>query len=481
MMVILTIESGQLIGHRVWLNVGQSVTVGRDTMSDWPVSSDSELSRKHLQVDCHADQILVRDLDSLNGTFVNEVRIKEHALQNGDWIRAGSTCLRVEIKDARPEMQLEVARSSVQEVESLSLEETDIRKVASYSSVVPAAVEEIDRDIATVRTVVVDFTHNGSKRTIWLRPGETLSFGRTDKADVATADSHMSGLHFQIACDSNECSVRDLNSRNGLFLNELQVRDGARIYDGDLVDAGSIRFSITVDGGRKPPATEFRTAFLEEQTRKGRQIDANFATYVRTDCASGLAAFCDLEGQPPASEVFRRIAKKLQPLLIIDPGKIESIYDVIAEDDTTSLVTWTPEAADFSPRIYIPPDPNLIADRLDSFWGADGMVCLFADEHSSESIHELGQLTKRTLPQRDDAEFPPQPILFAYYWPNVISILLEHDVDFSKNLFAQIEAVMIEADGDGAWKMFADSEFENNLSQIGLRAEQNDEDSEAAE
>ena len=476
MMVILTIESGQMTGHRVWLNVGQSITIGRDAMSDWPVPSDNELSRKHLSVECQAEQVVVQDLDSLNGVFVNEIQTKEQVVANGDWIRVGNTCLRVEIKDDRQEPQLVVERSTIRDIDALDLEETNVsREPSALSSVVPAAVEDVDQDLQSVNAIVVDYSHEASKRTIWLRPGESLNFGRTDDSDVAVGDPQMSGTHFRLQCDLHECSLRDLKSRNGLFLNELQVRDGARIYNGDTIVAGSTRFSITIDGGRKPPASELRTAYLDERIRKGRQINANFATYMKQDCPTDLTEFADLEGQPPATEVFRRIAKHLQPLLLIDPTRIETVYEVIPGEDTKPLLTWMPDATDFSPRIYLPSDPTRFADVVNSFWGLDGMVCLFCDKHSSETFERLSQLTKMTMPnaseaERPESEQPEQPALYAYYWPSVISVILANDSQFSQELFQDVEAVMVEADDTGAWKIFAKSGFEENLQKIGLQA-----------
>lgn len=52
---------------------------------------DSYAGRKHLQIHATEDGFALRDLGSTNGTFLNEVRVKEQALADADVIRIGGT------------------------------------------------------------------------------------------------------------------------------------------------------------------------------------------------------------------------------------------------------------------------------------------------------------------------------------------------------------------------------------------------------
>ena len=49
------------------------------------------VSRRHSQIDKEEDQFVIRDLDSLNGTFINDVPVKRRALQHGDRVRIGDS------------------------------------------------------------------------------------------------------------------------------------------------------------------------------------------------------------------------------------------------------------------------------------------------------------------------------------------------------------------------------------------------------
>jgi transcriptional regulator with GAF, ATPase, and Fis domain len=68
------------------------VSVGRSTSNSLYVP-DSQLSRRHCALVRIGDSVVLRDLKSLNGTFVNGVPIKERVLQDGDHIQIGQSVL----------------------------------------------------------------------------------------------------------------------------------------------------------------------------------------------------------------------------------------------------------------------------------------------------------------------------------------------------------------------------------------------------
>ena len=68
------------------------VSVGRSTSNRLYVP-DSQLSRRHCTFVRDGERVVLRDLHSLNGTFVNGVPIKERVLQDGDHIQIGQCVL----------------------------------------------------------------------------------------------------------------------------------------------------------------------------------------------------------------------------------------------------------------------------------------------------------------------------------------------------------------------------------------------------
>lgn len=72
--------------------IGTELVVGRSPGSGLVLADDKALSRRHFVVRQSGDAFRVQDVDSHNGTAVNEAkaRIREHALRDGDLILAGN-------------------------------------------------------------------------------------------------------------------------------------------------------------------------------------------------------------------------------------------------------------------------------------------------------------------------------------------------------------------------------------------------------
>jgi len=77
-----------------------SVVVGRAPTSDFPII-DPTISRRHAQILRQEDRILLRDLGSSNGTFVNGVRVESAELKPGDLVTFGKVMFRLEEVDRR--------------------------------------------------------------------------------------------------------------------------------------------------------------------------------------------------------------------------------------------------------------------------------------------------------------------------------------------------------------------------------------------
>jgi two-component system, NtrC family, response regulator HydG len=85
----LTAISGRLKGS-VFPIEALPVVIGRDTTATLCIA-DASVSRRHSQIEKEAEQFVVLDLESLNGTFINDVPVKRRPLQHGDRLRIGDS------------------------------------------------------------------------------------------------------------------------------------------------------------------------------------------------------------------------------------------------------------------------------------------------------------------------------------------------------------------------------------------------------
>jgi two-component system, cell cycle response regulator len=65
------------------------IIIGRSSKADIQVDQES-VSRSHAKIAC-GEEIVIRDLGSTNGTWVNDRQVEEHALRDGDLVKIGRT------------------------------------------------------------------------------------------------------------------------------------------------------------------------------------------------------------------------------------------------------------------------------------------------------------------------------------------------------------------------------------------------------
>jgi pSer/pThr/pTyr-binding forkhead associated (FHA) protein len=84
---VLVVKKGPLVGQRFALTRG-TITLGRDPGSDIFLN-DITVSRKHAKVDFDPPHFVIRDVGSLNGTYINGKRVEKSTLSQGDELQIG--------------------------------------------------------------------------------------------------------------------------------------------------------------------------------------------------------------------------------------------------------------------------------------------------------------------------------------------------------------------------------------------------------
>ncbi len=122
----LFVTIGPNKGQLFRLSVAETV-VGRDPQCQFQLT-DALVSRHHFRLafdECSADSgVTVSDLESVNGTFVNGVRLTASTkLNDGDDIRIGDTVLHFAARKlvANPALENQIHRQSEKYAQTLSL------------------------------------------------------------------------------------------------------------------------------------------------------------------------------------------------------------------------------------------------------------------------------------------------------------------------------------------------------------------------
>lgn len=94
--------SGKYQGGEFPLGDQQEIIVGRASDLDMVLVEDM-VSRRHARIACSEQQIVIEDLGSTNGTFVNGEKIKRTTLKEGDRVLIGTSILKVVSTDSAPQ------------------------------------------------------------------------------------------------------------------------------------------------------------------------------------------------------------------------------------------------------------------------------------------------------------------------------------------------------------------------------------------
>jgi len=84
---VLVVRSGEMTGARFTLN-NQLTRIGRNPESEI-LFDDITVSRSHAEISANEDGLIVRDLGSLNGTYVNRQIVEHSKLVHGDELQVG--------------------------------------------------------------------------------------------------------------------------------------------------------------------------------------------------------------------------------------------------------------------------------------------------------------------------------------------------------------------------------------------------------
>ena len=151
-----------------------------------------QVSRRHAQLDCSGGQCRLVDLQSSNGTFVNDRRVNEAVLSSGDRLRFGD----LELRYTGPERHADPGRTG-----GLWLEIDGVR----YP----------------------------------IRP-EGMTIGRASDLDLHLAGEQVSRRHARIELRAGGAEIEDLDSANGTQVNGRPVHRHT-LRDGDVIGVGTAR------------------------------------------------------------------------------------------------------------------------------------------------------------------------------------------------------------------------------------------------
>lgn len=154
------------------------ITIGRLPENDIPIASIS-VSRRHIRIEQDAaHQYILTDLNSLNGTFVNNKRMSKTKLSDSDKISIGKYSILFEIVTENNESN-EATAFKTQEGNALA-DGTDVSEMEVKNDDIDALKSHISK-VADINTPVLLETN---KHITYKLDDPVMSIGNSERADI---------------------------------------------------------------------------------------------------------------------------------------------------------------------------------------------------------------------------------------------------------------------------------------------------------
>ncbi|MBV9715633.1 MAG: DHA2 family efflux MFS transporter permease subunit [Solirubrobacterales bacterium] len=261
--------------------IRDSVVLGRDDSADIVLGdATGQLSRRHARIATADGAVIVEDLESTNGTFLNGERVHgRHLLTAGDLIRIGSNTLEfapaVDSQLTGPHQAAQTTRprtvpsdltrprdirSDVTRARQIPSDLTRPRHVAIYLTSRLRAIASEPTSAAAEAPPVVErpptYAPTGADGQLQILSGPgageaapvmagSATVGREPECDLQVLDSEVSRRHAKVTIRDGIAVIDDLHSANGTYVNGERILGPRQLSPADRIQIGEATIALT--------------------------------------------------------------------------------------------------------------------------------------------------------------------------------------------------------------------------------------------
>jgi pSer/pThr/pTyr-binding forkhead associated (FHA) protein len=215
-----------------------TVTIGRVDKNDIKIENLA-VSRQHAKIVRDGQRYIIEDLNSLNGTFVNEKKVMKGILRNNDEILVGKHTLIFVDEEEKPiEMRRDIDISLAEKTVILDTKqqrELLSRRMAEK----PTIAEKPPQVEGHISIVSGGVDQNDIKLTKRLTIG-----GKGESADIKLRGFFVGKVAFIISKRPNGFFITHSGGRSMTKVNGVTVEGQRELRDGDIIDVGSTRLQF---------------------------------------------------------------------------------------------------------------------------------------------------------------------------------------------------------------------------------------------
>ena len=201
-----------------------TIVIGRKGFGATIELDNPYISRKHAQIEILANGTLwVRDLNSAGGTYVNGQIITLHELKHTDSVEFGS-----DGNGYRIVLEMVLVETNNALSDDSAPRPNDLPSAHLASDLVMTDYQNAD-----LASLVASKGH--------------IIIGRAEDCDIRLPQLTITRYHASITLENGQYVLRDLDSKNGVFVNGIRIKEPTILTDKDDINIGAYRFRL-----RKP-------------------------------------------------------------------------------------------------------------------------------------------------------------------------------------------------------------------------------------
>lgn len=215
------------------LEKGKSITIGRRTNND-VVIENLAVSGHHAKVDSVGDGFVITDLQSKNGSFVNEQLVTSHWLKHGDIINIGKHTLVFAYREGESQPQEEAGEMD----ETMVMETTKYRNMVSKSA--PKAAPAAAKPKQPIG--VLTYLAGGDGEVAMSK--KLIKIGKDASSDIVVSGFGVGQTAATISVRPNGYHISHVGGLSKVKVNGNAVKESVPLKEFDVVELGSVKMQF---------------------------------------------------------------------------------------------------------------------------------------------------------------------------------------------------------------------------------------------
>ena len=226
----ITLKFKDNVIGRYPIGKGNSLTIGRRKDNDI-VIDNLAVSGHHAKIDAVGEAYVLVDLQSKNGSFVNEQLVSSHWLKDGDVVSVGKHLLVFSVDDAVPEGENPKAE----------IDKTMVMDTSNYRSMVQKSAPVVPKPLLRPGDMCAQLTYLAGGQGKLDLAGNLIKIGKDPTSEIVVKGWMVGWTAATISRRPDGYYLSYVGGWSKPKVNDQRIKKSVLLQDFDVIDVGSVK------------------------------------------------------------------------------------------------------------------------------------------------------------------------------------------------------------------------------------------------